>query len=302
MFKFWARVALALLLALVGFILAGTLFLPQHYTLSQLRVIYSLVGFLIGVIIFSRIASWVVATTTRLFSQLILRIASEIINQFTHLASSGLHLIPGQAKEATETSLSLHPIILDTSAIIDGRILDIFRSGFLYGTIIIPNFILTELQQVSDSSDNLKRARGRRGFEIIDELKKLPGVRLQIWDKLVKGSTVDDQLIRLGKILRGRILTTDFNLNRVASVSNVTVLNVNELTNAVKTVAIPGEMLNIKIIHQGKDKDQGIGYLGDGTMVVVSGAADKIGSELKAEVTRSIQVPTGRMIFAKLLG
>jgi uncharacterized protein YacL len=241
-----------------------------------------------------------------LFRQLIVRIASEVIYQFSHLASSGMNLFGAQRGSegvnlTASGSSSANTIIVDTSAIIDGRILDIAKTGFLYGVFIIPNFVLTELQQVSDSSDDIKRQRGRRGFQTIEELKKIPSVRVEIWDKLVKGSTVDDQLIRLGKIIKGKLLTTDFNLNRVANVSGVTVLNINELANALKTVAVPGEVMKIKIVHAGKDKNQGVGYLVDGTMIVVSDASEKIGEELKVEVTRNLQVPTGRMIFAKLL-
>ncbi len=303
MFKLYARLLLAAVLSLLGFLLASSLPLPDGATSLQVKIGYAVLGFIFGIVVFSRIASWMVFHTTRLFRQLIVRIASEVIYQFSHLASSGMNLFggPRAVETANLTSSSAHIIIVDTSAIIDGRILDIAKTGFLYGVLIIPNFVLTELQQVSDSSDDIKRHRGRRGFEIIDELKKVPSVRVEIWDKLVKGSTVDDQLIRLGKILKAKILTTDFNLNRVARVSGVTVLNVNELANALKTVAVPGESMKIKIVHAGKDKNQGVGYLLDGTMIVVSDAMDKIGEELKVEVTRNLQVPTGRMIFAKLI-
>ncbi len=306
MFKLYARLALAAVLSLLGFLLASSLPLPDGTTALQVKIGYTLLGFIFGIVVFSRIASWMVFHTTRLFRQLIVRIASEVIYQFSHLASSGMNLFGGArgaegANLAPNGGSGTHIIIVDTSAIIDGRILDIAKTGFLYGSLIIPNFVLTELQQVSDSSDDIKRSRGRRGFEIIDELKKIPSVRVEIWDKLVKGSTVDDQLIRLGKILKGKILTTDFNLNRVARVSGVTVLNVNELANALKTVAVPGETMKIKIVHAGKDKNQGVGYLLDGTMIVVSEAAELLGEEIKVEVTRNLQVPTGRMIFAKLL-
>lgn len=299
MIKFWARIILAITLAIVGTLLATYLPGASSTQKNELRLIYAILGFLTGVLVFSRLTSWVVTTTTKLFSKLILRIASEVINQFTHLASSGL---PFLSSNTTENKDALfHPTIIDTSALIDGRMIDVAAAGFLYGVALIPNFVLTELQQVADSADDVKRARGRRGFEVIDQLKKVPNVKVVIWDKLVKGSTVDDQLIRLGKILKGKILTCDYNLNRVASVSGVGVLNVNELANALKTVAIPGEKLKLKLIHAGKDKTQGVGYLGDGTMVVVAEAVDKVGDGLEVEVTKVLQSPTGRMIFAKIL-
>ena len=197
------------------------------------------------------------------------------------------------------TTALVKPIILDTSAIIDGRVLDIAKAGFLSGLILIPKFVLTELQQVADSSDDLKRGRGRRGFELIDELKSIKGVKIEIWDKDQKGKNVDDKLIELAKGVGGRIVTTDFNLNRVASLSNLVVLNVNDLANAVKTVTIPGERISIKILHIGKDPKQGVGYLEDGTMVVVAQGAQNLGKTVSVEVTKVLQMSAGRMVFGK---
>lgn len=300
MFKFWARIALAVILGGAGVAIASILPLPDRATALEVKIIYALIGFLTGYSIFSSVVRWIVTTTTRLFRQLILKIASEVINQFTHLATSGLPFFWGESQKVSALNHQVHrPVILDTSAVIDGRFLDIAKIGFLSGVILIPNFVLTELQQVADSADNLKRTRGRRGFEAIDELKKVPGVKVEIWDKLVKGSTVDDQLIRLGKILKGKILTCDFNLNRVATLSGVEILNINNLANALKTLAIPGEKLAIKIIHPGKDKSQGVGYLPDGTMIVVEEAANLIGENVQIEATKILQAPTGRMIFGK---
>ncbi|OGE22121.1 hypothetical protein A2778_01220 [Candidatus Daviesbacteria bacterium RIFCSPHIGHO2_01_FULL_40_24] len=192
------------------------------------------------------------------------------------------------------------PLILDTSAIIDGRILDIAKTGFVSGLVLVPKFILTELQQVADSADSLKRARGRKGFEIVEELKKIKKLRIEIWDKDQNGKQVDEKLLNLAKSLHGRIITTDYNLNRVAQAWGIEVLNVNDLANAVKTVSLPGESMEIKVVHLGKDKTQGVGYLSDGTMVVVADSAEKIGQTVKTEVTKNIQTPAGRMIFAKL--
>jgi len=191
------------------------------------------------------------------------------------------------------------PLILDTSAIIDGRILDIAKTGFISGLILIPNFILIELQQVSDSSDNLKRSRGRRGFEIVSELKKVAGLKIEIWDKDGASKAVDERLLRLAKSLHGKIITTDFNLNKLALAHGVGVLNVNDLANAVKTVSIPGEKMEIKVVHVGKDPKQGVGYLPDGTMIVVEDGVGLLGKTINMEVTRVIQGSAGRMIFGK---
>ena len=288
--------------------LAGLFALPET-TLNQSRAFYGLIGVLIGLVTFARASSWVVRTTTRLLSRLVSHIVSEIINQFTQLTSRGLSLWPAPSKQDPQERGALPnanngvggAIILDTSSIIDGRILDVAKTGFLSGVLLIPNFVLTELQQVADSADSLKRARGRRGFEIIDEIKKISGIKIQVWDKELAGKTVDDKLVRLGKILRGKILTCDFNMNRVARINGVRVLNLNDLGNALKTLPIPGEKLNTKIVHLGKDKDQGVGYLTDGTMVVVKGANSLVGHEVDIEINRVIQGPAGRMIFGKKL-
>lgn len=225
------------------------------------------------------------------------RLSSEVTSQIFRLPR---HNSPfSQAVPQVGSMALTKPLILDTSAIIDGRILDISQTGFVSGLVLVPNFVLTELQQVADSADGLKRARGRRGFEIVEELKKVKHIKIEVWDKDQNGKAVDEKLVNLARSLHGRIITTDFNLNRLASISNISVLNVNDLANAVKTVSLPGEDFELKIMHLGKDKSQGIGYLTDGTMVVIANAADKIGQTIKIEVTKNIQTPAGRMIFAK---
>lgn len=299
MFTFWARLVLAVILGSIGYFAASPLAVLFELSETSLKISLALTGAAVGFISFSQIASWIIKTVTMLIRQFISKIASETINQFTHLTAAGLTLLPKDREEKNGIKLS-NPIILDTSAIIDGRILDIAKTGFLSGIIMVPDFILTELQQVADSADDQKRQRGRKGFATIEELRKTPGVNFQVWDKDLSGKTVDDRLLRLGRILKGKVVTCDFNLNRVASVTGVQVLNVNELANALKTVAVPGEKLHIKIIQLGKDKSQGVGYLNDGTMVVVKDAADLIGKSVDAEVTRMLQIPAGRMIFAKL--
>lgn len=189
-------------------------------------------------------------------------------------------------------------LVLDTSALIDGRIGDILKTGFLPGEIALPDFVLNELQKVADSSDSLKRAKGRRGLSILQEIKKTRE-DFKVLKTRFRGQRTDDNLIKFAKKRRAAIITTDFNLNKVAKVSGVAVLNVNELANAVKTAVIPGEELKIKVVAEGKEKEQGVGYLEDGTMVVVEEGRDLIGKEVKVTVSRLLQTEAGRMIFAK---
>lgn len=262
-----------------------------------IRVLLTLAAAGVGYVVFPPIARSVRIITMTTFNFMIHRVSSEVSNQIIKLPRPSM---PFSHTTSQIGSVALtKPLILDTSAIIDGRVLDIAKTGFINGLILVPKFVLTELQQVSDSSDDLKRARGRHGFEVVEQLKKIKHLRIEIWDKDQSGKAVDDKLLSLGKSLNGRIITTDFNLNRLASVSNISVLNVNDLSNALKTVSLPGESMEIKIVHLGKDKTQGVGYLSDGTMVVVSEAAEKIGQTVKVSVTKNIQTPAGRMIFAK---
>ena len=264
------------------------------------KVIVTLISAAVGFLVFPDLAKSITFTTMTLFNFVIHRLSSEVSNQMVRL-SRGTHQPNPPSVQSQLGSVSItRPLILDTSAIIDGRILDIAKAGFIGGLILIPKYVLLELQQVSDSADDLKRARGRRGFEIVEDLKKIKGLKVEIWDKEQTGKTVDDKILNLAKAVHGKIITTDFNLNKLASISNVAVLNVNDLANAVKTVSLPGEEFKIKIVHIGKDPNQGIGYLADGTMVVVSEAANKIGAELEVEVTKMIQSPAGRMIFGKI--
>jgi len=263
-----------------------------------IRALLTLAAGGIGYMVFPEIAHSINVISMTMFNFVVHRLSAEVSSQifkFTRHTSTPFSQPTPQVGSVAIT----RPLILDTSAIIDGRVLDIAKTGFIAGLILVPKFVLTELQQVADSSDTLKRARGRRGFEVVEELKKCKPVHLEVWDKEQNGKQVDEKLLNLAKSLHGRIITTDFNLNKLASVSNINVLNVNDLANAVKTVSLPGEDLEVKIVHLGKDKMQGVGYLPDGTMVVVAGSADKIGKTLEVEVTKNIQTPAGRMIFAK---
>lgn len=191
-------------------------------------------------------------------------------------------------------------ILLDTSVIIDGRISDIARTGFVAGELLIPRFVLNELQYIADSADNLRRQRGRRGLEVLSQLQKDSSIPVRISDIDVEGArSVDDKLVILARQLRCPILTNDFNLNRVAELQGVPILNINELANAVKAVYLPGETLAVRIIQEGKEQGQGVGYLDDGTMVVVEGGIDSQGQEVDTIVTKVLQTAAGRMIFAR---
>lgn len=191
-------------------------------------------------------------------------------------------------------------ILLDTSVIIDGRIADIARTGFLPGSLLIPRFVLNELQYIADSPDSLRRQRGRRGMEVLSQLQKEPVIPVRITDIDVEGvRDVDDKLVILARQLRCPILTNDYNLNRVAELQGVNVLNVNELANAVKSVLLPGEALSIRVIQEGKESGQGVGYMDDGTMVVVENGRDYLSQEILVTVTKVLQTAAGRMIFAR---
>lgn len=214
---------------------------------------------------------------------------------------SMISFLPSRTGEAAKfDGQDERTILLDTSVIIDGRISDIARTGFIFGILLIPRFVLNELQYIADSGDSLRRQRGRRGLEVLAQLQKDPIIPVRISDIDVEGATqVDDKLVILARQLRAPIMTNDFNLNRVAELQGVSILNINELANAVKAVYLPGEKLNLLIIQEGKEPGQGVGYLEDGTMVVVQNGDDYQGMELTTVVTKVLQTAAGRMIFAR---
>jgi uncharacterized protein YacL len=204
-------------------------------------------------------------------------------------------------ENSKETQTGYRTVLLDTSVIIDGRIADIARTGFLVGTLLIPRFVLNELQFIADSSDNLRRQRGRRGIEVISQLQKDTSTPLRISDMDVEGvREVDDKLVVLARQLRCPILTNDYNLNRIAELQGVSVLNVNELANAVKLVFLPGESIEVNVIQEGKESGQGVGYLDDGTMVVVEDGRNYLNKKINVTVTKVLQTAAGRMIFARM--
>ena len=208
---------------------------------------------------------------------------------------------PARLIAAFKDASRLHQYkVLDTSVIIDGRIADICETGFLDGTLVVPQFVLRELQQVADSSDSLKRNRGRRGLDILQRVQKMAHVQVQIVETdFPEVREVDLKLIELAKRLSGKIVTNDFNLNKVAQLRGVAVLNINELANSLKPVVLPGEVLRVFVLKEGKESGQGVAYLDDGTMVVVDQGKRAIGRTIEVTVTSVLQTTAGKMIFCK---
>lgn len=216
-------------------------------------------------------------------------------------------LLPKASRERERTAANVEvPAnlkILDTSVIIDGRIADICSTGFVEGMMVVPSFVLEELRHIADSADLLKRSRGRRGLDILNEMRKDPRTNVEVFDVDFEDlAEVDTKLVRLAQQRQAAILTNDYNLNKVAELQGVKVLNINELANAVKPVVLPGEDMELQVIKDGKEIGQGVGYLDDGTMVVVDGGRRYIGQAVGVTVTSVFQTAAGRMIFAKLQG
>ncbi|SDJ33644.1 PIN/TRAM domain-containing protein [Proteiniclasticum ruminis] len=220
----------------------------------------------------------------------------EILNFF-----SGLRVKGHTPKEKVEKQvLTGTPKVLDTSVIIDGRIYDICKTGFVEGKLIIPFYVLEELRHIADSSDSLKRNRGRRGLDILNKIQNELDIEVEIWEKDYKDiQEVDSKLLKLATEIKGQVVTNDYNLNKVAEFQRVPVLNINELANAVKPMLLPGEEMSLLISKVGKEQNQGIGYLDDGTMIVVEDGKKYVGETLFVIVTSVLQTAAGRMIFAK---
>ncbi|MCF7974890.1 MAG: PIN/TRAM domain-containing protein [Phycisphaerae bacterium] len=208
--------------------------------------------------------------------------------------------------EFAKQTKGMRPLVLDTSAIVDGRISEMCQSKLFDSTVLVPRFVLNELQLIADSADKLKRQRGRRGLDILNKMQSDPGMDVEIDDSVIAEVEelrgVDQKIVSFAKINNGRVVTTDYNLSKVAQVRGVDVLNINDLASMLKVVALPGEPMRIKIIKPGEESDQGIGYLEDGTMVVVEGARNKIGRDISINVTSSLQTSAGKMIFGKFEG
>lgn len=214
------------------------------------------------------------------------------------------HLMPRQRKRTSKTKSKQaeNAIFLDTSAIIDGRIFDVANLGLFHDTFVLTDEILSELKRIADSQDVVKRERGRKGLEKLERLKKMRGVKVLVLpatEKKMDRREVDEELIRSAKSYKGRIITCDYNLEKKASIQNVLVVNVNAMANVLKITAVPGESLHIKVLHQGKDITQGVGYLDDGTMIVIEQGSVDVGKTVDVVVSRVIQTAAGRILFAK---
>lgn len=308
---------MAVILAVLGFLVMPYISLyPINWVRSYLTkvsggtLVSALVGLVIGLIIaalvslpisflpspFSDVLPFVAAV---LFGYLGVAIATtrqgELHDYFSSIRKSAKTGGHDASKPGREKS-----ILIDTSVIIDGRIVDIAKTGFIPGNLVIPRFVLNELQYIADSAENIRRQRGRRGMEVLSNLQKDRTINITIADIDVEGvREVDEKLIMLARQMQAAILTNDFNLNRVAELQGVRVLNINELANAVKSILLPGEELLIKVIQEGKEQGQGVGYMDDGTMVVVEDGKAFVGSEIPVSVTKVLQTAAGRMIFSK---
>ncbi len=214
---------------------------------------------------------------------------------------ANLPLFSGREKGSRSSTKSVSKI-LDTSVIIDGRIADLCKTGFMEGPIVIPGFVLEELRHIADSSDLLKRNRGRRGLDVLNRIQKELAIPVQVLEKDYEDITeVDSKLVKLAKEVSGKVVTNDYNLNKIAELQGVPVLNINELANAVKPVVLPGEEMVANVIKEGKEPGQGVAYLDDGTMIVIDGGKKYVGETVPVMVTSVLQTAAGRMIFAKLL-
>lgn len=240
----------------------------------------------------------------------LLPILASIILTFTSVSaiwtrrSSILHMLPFLQMDPSIGSSTINPgvsskILVDTSVIIDGRIADIAVAGFIPGQLLVPRFVLAELQNIADSEDAMRRSRGRRGLEVLNRLRDTPGIEVEVIEDDVQSiKEVDAKLVSLAQTFSCDVLTTDYNLNRVAQIQGVRVLNINELANAIRPVVLPGEEMLVRVVQLGKEKNQGVGYLADGTMIVVENGDKLMGQEVSTEVTRVFQTVAGKMIFA----
>lgn len=273
-------------------------------------ILFALGGALVGLIIsvllsilfkgtslIFTVISFILAIIIMVFcGDISVRKKDEIIHAISSIKRSNVK--EAKAKAATQQMYS--PKVLDTSVIIDGRIFDICETGFIESTLVIPTFVLDELRHIADSSDALKRAKGRRGLDILNKIQKELSIKVEIWEGDFKDiKEVDIKLLRLAQTLNGKVLTNDYNLNKVAELKGVPVLNINELANAVKPVLLPGEIMTTQVIKEGKELSQGVAYLEDGTMIVIEDGRRHIGNSIQVMVTSVLQTAAGRMIFAK---
>ncbi len=279
------------------------------HTVSARALLSALMGLIIGFVLghlmaiaFAAIPVPIVMEQAYFIKPLIYHVVGFAVMMFFVINNEEIALLDRMIPARIEDSEVQIPYkILDTSVIIDGRIADICDTGFLEGVLVIPNFVLHELQMIADSADSIKRNRGRRGLDILNKMQKDQSIMVKISDiDFPEIHEVDAKLVQLGKVMKGKVITNDFNLNKVAEFHGVQVLNINQLSNALKPVVLPGEEMTVTLIKEGKDRDQAIGYLDDGTMVVVENGRRKLNEEVTVMVTSVLQTTAGRMIFTRL--
>lgn len=316
-----AAIVAGLVVALIGFALEpvfskklsqiGKKFDKEMAVYSQVDIILGSIGLLVGFFIAFLLSSllekiYIVGPVLSIISYIIfgligIRIGIRSKFELGNLAKRRPLIERKDNEKVKKGRKNQSPKVLDTSVIIDGRIADICRTGFIEGKLVIPQFVLDELRHIADSADDLKRVRGRRGLDVLNEIQEEGNIEVEVTNQDFDDITeVDIKLLRLASILNGKVVTNDFNLNKVAQVQGVEVLNINELANAVKPIAIPGEQMTVTIVKEGKENQQGIAYLDDGTMIVVENGRKNIGETRVVVVTSILQTPAGRMIFAKI--
>ncbi len=309
----WIRIAMGVISGIIGFFVSPWLSTRPFRRLRELiqqlpahTLISSIVGLFVG-LAFGALTAYPLSQLPPPLGQVLPFVVAALFGYLGIMVATirmdlaqAIRLRFFSSEQEDEEVLEARPILLDTSVIIDGRIADICRTGFVQGELVVPLFVLNELQHIADSADTLRRNRGRRGLEILRQLQDESPVPVRITDDDPEDvREVDDKLITIAKRLGGSVLTNDYNLNRVAELQGVPVLNVNELANAVKTVLLPGETFSIHVLQEGKEVDQGVGYLDDGTMVVVEEGRRHIGQTIDVVVSKVLQTAAGRMIFAR---
>jgi uncharacterized protein YacL len=304
---FGSNLQMILMTLLFGLVF-GVIILLAEFRIRRLSVktiMGAALGTLLGIICAS-LVSLVVARMEFAHPQTATFVQSLILILMTYIgliagAQKGEYLdLSAMGGVFSDSTLRKTSKILDTSVIIDGRVADICKTGFLEGTLVVPHFVLRELQQIADSADSAKRNRGRRGLDVLEKIKGVPGVAVQIVEKdYPEVKEVDLKLIELAKEMGAKIVTNDFNLNKVSQLRGVDVLNINELANALKPVVLPGETMKVFILKEGKEYNQGVAYLDDGTMVVVDNARRMIGKTIATQVTSVLQTTAGKMIFGR---
>ena len=299
------RIAFCVLFFILGFNLSISAFFSTLPLIGYHTIVAVLISSATGVFGFF-VFPWILAKIKYWIESLITQTVHSIVSNFWELQSRRIQEARREKhkRKADEESQKLkkeleNAIVLDTSVLVDGRIIDLVKTGFFDSHLVVPQYVIHELQTIADSKDTIKRQRGRRGLDVIRDLKRYSKVLMP--EVKSKDKEVDTLLVTFCKENKLKLMTLDFNLNKVASVSGVRALNLNDLINALKTVLLPGEVFKIKIMQAGKEKEQGIGYLPDGTMVVVERAKDKVGEEVDTKVTKTIQSSAGRIIFCDLI-